>query len=265
MKKMFSIITVICLLSATISVGAIVPPEDAAPVVPIETVVSEAAEFYIEASKTPSGLLNVLSENGAPIEADTVIEVIPLNDSEDKAICVTNIVEDEIEKDIFISYVEDENNNMVVDNSMANILAQGPDYDMEALYPPLSWNGDYIVHATATAALYSDGFWPYYKPYKCSFYYENMANVSISQIKVEYIADGFLFSYPGFEDLDLDEYVHVVTVNKYNPVEGTIYSNTNYFASNRVLMTTSGSPFVGHCVTFYNYVNGKLDTYTVKL
>jgi len=264
-EKMISIIMMICMLAATTTVGAIIPPEDAAPVVPVETVVSKTAEFYIEASKFPSGILNVLSENGASIEEDTIVEVIPINDSEDKAICVTNIVEDEVEKDIFISYVEDENNNMVVDNSVANVLAQGPDYDMEASFPPLSWNGDYIVHATATAALYSDGFWTYYKPYKCSFYYENLAGVSVSRIQVQYIADGFLYSYPGFEDLDLDEYEHVVTVNKTNPVAGTTYSNTNYFASNRVLWTTSGSPMVGHFLTFYNYVNGELDTYTVTL
>lgn len=265
MKKLFSVMIVLCLLATTMSVGAVIPPEDAVPVVPIESIVSESAEFYIEASKVPAGVVNVLSEKGAAIKDDTVIEVINLDNSEDKAICVTNVVEGEVEKDVYISYIEDENNKMVVDNSIANILAQGPDYDMEASFPPLSWNGDYIVHATATAALYSDGFWTYYKPYKCSFYYENLAGVSVSRIQVQYIADGFLYSYPGFEDLDLDEYEHVVTVNKTNPVAGTTYSNTNYFASNRVLWTTSGSPMVGHFLTFYNYVNGELDTYTVTL
>ena len=38
MKKMISIITVICLLLITTSVGAVVPPEDAAQGVPIENV-----------------------------------------------------------------------------------------------------------------------------------------------------------------------------------------------------------------------------------
>ena len=137
---------------------------------------------------------------------------------------------------------------------------------MSASFPPLSWNGDYIVHATASAEIFSDGIFTYYKPYGCEFYYENYAGVSISSIEVEYICDGFLYSYPGFDYLDLDEYVHVVSVYKSNPVAGTAYRNTNSFPySDKVLYLSSGSPSVGNFITFSTYVNGELETYTVKL
>lgn len=263
MKKMISIIMMICMLTVTTSVGAVIPPEDAVPVVPIESIVSESAEFYIEASKIPSGVLSVLSENGASVDDASVIEIISLNDSEDKAICVTNIIDDEIEKDLFISYVKDENDELIVDNSMAEILAQGPDGNWNASYPPLSWNGDYIVNATATAALYSDNWVTFYKPYKCSFSYINYAGVNIDAIDIFYIADGSLYTYPGFESTG-DVYRHIVTASAQSPVEGRTYSGTNYFATNRVMLF-SGLPSAGQGITFDIYIDGECDSYHVQL
>ena len=227
---------------------------------------SKSAIMAVDVSQVSKTALDVLASSGANIGDDTVIEVLSVNDSGDTAICVTNIESEEVEKDIYVSYVEDENNNMVIDNSMAKVLAQGPDFDMSASYPPTSWGGDYMVHATATAALYTnDGWFYYYKPYKCSFYYENYAGVSVDSIEVQYIADGFLYSYPGFENLYLNEYVHGVSVYKANPVVGAVYSNVNYFETDKVLMTDFGSPSVGHFLTFVCTVNGQSRQYTIDL
>ena len=261
MKKTFTILLSVMLFCiTTINVNA--TQLESAKV----TAVSETALMSVRASAVPESAIEVLEKNGAVIDNDTLIEVLRVNDTEDTAVCVTNINDGILEKDIYISYVEDEENNLVIDNSFAEALAQGYDYDMSASFPPLSWNGDYIVHATASAEIFSDGIFTYYKPYGCEFYYENYAGVSISSIEVEYICDGFLYSYPGFDYLDLDEYVHVVSVYKSNPVAGTVYRNTNSFPySDKVLSVSAGSPFVGNFITFSTYVNGELETYTVTL
>lgn len=95
----------------------------------------------------------------------------------------------------------------------------------------------------------------------------NASEVSqdVLNVLVEYIADGFLYSYPGYVNLGLDEYKHTTTAYKMNPTAGVTYTGTNYFASDRVLSTSAGSPFVGHFLTFYNTINGSLDTYTLKI
>lgn len=261
MKRTFGILLSVILFSITmIQVEATTTEMIEIPAV------SDSAVMSMRVADVPKNAIEVLEENGAVIDNETLIEVLSVNESEDTAICVTNINNGILEKDIFISYIEDEENNFVIDNSFAEALADGYDYDMSASFPPLSWNGDYIVHATASAEIFSDGIFTYYKPYGCEFYYENYAGVSISSIQVDYICDGFLYSYPGFEYLDSEEYVHIVSASKSNPVVGRVYSNTNAFPySDKVLYISSGSPFIGNFLTFYIYVDGELESYTVTL
>lgn len=261
MKKTFGILLSVILFSFTTMQAMAATTEKVD-----MPVFSETAIVSMRASNVSKTAIEVLEENGAVIDNDTLIEVLNVNETEDTAICVTNINDGIMEKDIFISYIENEENNLVIDNSFAEALANGYDYDMSASFPPISWNGDYIVHATASAEIFSDGIFTYYKPYGCEFYYENYAGVSISSIQVEYICDGFLYSYPGFEYLDLEEYIHVVSVSKSNPVVGRVYSSTNTFPySDKVLYTSSGSPMIGNFLTFYIYVDGELESYTVTL
>ena len=222
--------------------------------------VSTSAILVREAVDVDDDILSVLSDNGAKINEKTVIEVLEINESDDTAICVTNVENNIVDKDVFISYVKN-GDDLAVDNSIAELLAQGPDANMTATCP----EGDFIIHATATSAIYLDGLFVYYKPYKCTFYYEKYNNVNVSYINVDYAADGFLFTYPGFEPTDEPEYVHVVSVSKSNPVVGNTYSNEKYFPSNRVLQTSSGSPFVGHSLTFYYVADGESQTYSVNI
>lgn len=46
---------------------------------------------------------------------------------------------------------------------------------------------------------------------------------------------------------------------------GITYTDTEYFASDRVIWVGSGSVEAGMYLTFLNRINGSLDTYTVKL
>ena len=48
-----------------------------------------------------------------------MIEVLPIKDSEDTAICVSNIEGNIITKNILISFYEDENGETKIDNSIA--------------------------------------------------------------------------------------------------------------------------------------------------
>ena len=220
-----------------------------------------------KASNISKDIINILSDSGAKIKDDSVIAVLKVSESKDTAICITNFVDEEIEQDVLIAYTENESGEMIVDNSIAKALAQGYDHNMQGSYPPLSWDGSYIVHAIATAARYHDssddpyGFFPYYKPYKCSFSYVNYDNVTVNSIDVKYITEGAKYSYPGFEYMN-DTYSHIVNVNKVNPVAGTTYTAYNYFPENFALSCTGPEDMV---LTFTNRVNGSTDSFTVRL
>lgn len=229
-----------------------------------EIISSETAIMVKTFAEIPEAAQNFLESHGANITTNTLIEILPILNTNDTAVCLTNTNDNTIEREVYIAYVEDEDQNLVVDNSLAEVLAQGPDYGRPGSYPSLTDDGRYIVHAVATSALYENGIYRYYKPYKCQFYYNNYAGVTVNSIKVQYIADGFLYSYPRFTSLGI-EYVHNVIVNQSNPVEGYVYGNTNYFVTDKVLMTDSGSPTVGHYLTFTNVVNGTTVTYTLAV
>lgn len=258
MKKYLSI-----LLSATILFAAMFPVN----ATEIKKNTNTSSVISLRAVDVSNTVLSVLSENGARINNDSIIEVLKVDNSEDTAICVTNFEGEEIVQDVFMSYIEDEVGNMVIDNSIAETLSSGNDHNMSGSYPPLSWDGSYIVHATATAARYEDtvndpyGFMPFYKPYKCSFYYINYDNVNVSSIEVRYITTGTKYSYPGYEYMN-GTYNHIVTAKKTNPAEGTTYTGYNYFPTNFVLACDDAEDML---LTFINIVNGSEDSYTVKL
>ncbi len=262
MKKMLSVILSISILVVLVmNVSAVVPPENA---VPIEQVKSQSALVSVKAVDVNKNVLNVLTENGADIDSETIIEVLNIDSSDDTAICVTNVENGIVAKDVYIAYAEEEN-DLVVDNTMAEVITRAVDHTESASFPPLSWDGSYIVHATATMSAYtSNNLLTYYKPYRCSFYYENFTGVTVNSISVEFISQGYLYTYPGYQSTGV-EYRHLVTASKTSPAAGVTYTGTNYFASDRVLWVGTGSVESGMYLTFLNYINGSLDTYTVKL
>ncbi len=265
-KKTLSILLVLTLTLGLLC--SLVTHANSTQLVTSADVVSKSAILVRSYKDLPAEFISVLTNAGATIDKDTTIEILSVNQSEDTAICVTNVDNDVIEKDVYIAYNETEDGGLSIDNSLSKSLVQSYDLEKPGSYPPISWDGNYIVHATATTAVYYPSLTsitPYYKPYKCEFYYVNYTGVTVSSICVEYRADGFLFSYPGFEPLDLPEYEHIVPVYKANPVAGTTYSNTNYFVTDKVLNTSSGSPLVGQYLTFYNVVNGVEDIHSVSI
>lgn len=54
--------------------------------------------------EVPASVVDALSANGAIINGDTMLEVLQLENIEDKAICITNVIDGDIQKDVFIQY-----------------------------------------------------------------------------------------------------------------------------------------------------------------
>lgn len=82
---------------------------------------------------------------------------------------------------------------------------------------------------------------------------------------MKYITDGFVYTYPNFTSVGNNEVENVIPVSKSNPAESTMYSKDQPYTSGRVIYTGSGSPMVGQFLTFFATVDGKQDSYTVKL
>ena len=133
-------------------------------------------------------------------------------------------------------------------------------------FPPLSWDGRYVIRGTAVYNQYSDGlFSSYYQPVGAYFSYKKYEDCTINNISMRYICDGFEYSYPGFESLGNPEISYVITVAKSFPVESIMYSTTKQYNTNRVIDTSKGSPLVGQFLIFNTSVNGQSSGYTVKL
>lgn len=212
-----------------------------------------------EASET---IKNKIEQTGVDITNESTIQLVPISSSQETqntALVITNTVGNIVTKDVLM---------MVTDEGVG--FEQGGDVSTRAgstvEFPPLSWDGRYVIRGTAVYNQYSDGlFSSFYQPIGAYFIYQKYESCTVSNIEMLYICDGFEYSYPGFEDLDSSELEYVITVTKSSPAESTMYSTTKEYNTNRVIYTDSGSPFVGQFLTFNTVVDGKSDGYTVKL
>ena len=212
-----------------------------------------------EASET---IKNKIEQTGVDITNESTIQLVPISSSQETqntALVITNTVGNIVTKDVLM---------MVTDEGVG--FEQGGDVSTRAgstvEFPPLSWDGRYVIRGTAVYNQYSDGlFSSFYQPIGAYFIYQKYESCTVSNIEMLYICDGFEYSYPGFEDLDSSELEYVITVTKSSPAESTMYSTTKEYNTNRVIYTDSGSPFVGQFLTFNTIIDGKSEGYTVKL
>lgn len=130
-------------------------------------------------------------------------------------------------------------------------------------FPPLSWDGRYVIHAVA---VYNSPATSYYQPTGAYFHYTKYQTCTVSYIQLLYSCDGLPYSYPGMVNLNLPETVHNIYVTRYNPVAGTMYNTVNPYNSSRCLYTGGGGLFsYGQFLTFTMTVDGDTDFYTVTL
>lgn len=251
-KKMLSIIMAMVLLIACISIPASAEPISASPMQMIAMSGSDASDT----------MKNRIEQAGVSVTDESIIQLVPISSSQktqSRALVITNEVGNTITKDVLL---------MATDEGVG--FEQGGDVSTRAgssaEFPPLSWDGRYVVRGTAVYNQYSDGlFSSYYQPTDVYFTYQKYKNCTVNSIELLYICDGFEYSYPGFNSLGDTEREYIITVSKSSPAPSTMYSTSRPYSSNRVIFTASGSPFVGQFLTFNTVVDGKSDGYTVKL
>ena len=99
---------------------------------------------------------------------------------------------------------------------------------------------------------------PYVQPQGMYFiYYDNNVDV-VSYIKVVYDCSGFLFTYPGEEDVSGGQnYDYLARKEVYNPAPNTIYSDAPYFDTDYALYLRSTAPAVGQAIVYDITINGR--------
>lgn len=251
-KKMFSIVMamVLGITCTTISVSA-----ECIPTQQTQTIAMAGSE----ASET---IKNKIEQTGVDITNESTIQLVPISSSQETqntALVITNTVGNIVTKDVLM---------MVTDEGVG--FEQGGDVSTRAgstvEFPPLSWDGRYVIRGTAVYNQYSNGLIsPYYQPIGAYFTYQKYEDCTVNNITMLYICDGYEYSYPGFESLGDSELEYVITVEKSSPRQSTMCSTTKEYNKSRVIKADTGSPFVGQFLTFNTIIDGKSEGYTVKL
>lgn len=223
-----------------------------------------------EVENITASMVAFFDSYGVDISEESTVEIIPFVADEGSAICVTNEVGNELVKDVFIVFSKDEDNNTVVDTSFDTMFGGGgaevqPLDSETGSFPPISWNGDYIVHATAYYNKYSGNNVTCYRPYRCTYYYENYAGVTVNSIRVDYITYGYLYELTNYTEVQSSEYTHTIVASQSSPTANTTYSGYGQLAGNRGLKIDIGAPGLGMFLTFTNVVDGVTETYSIPL
>ena len=223
--------------------------------------VSEPIQRYYKMSgaEVSSFMKTKIEETGTSVTENSIIELLPLQSSDGgNALVITNQTGNTATKDVLL-LVSDEK----VGFEQGSSVSTRAGYTVE--FPPLSWDGRFVVRATAVYNVYAkhgDIFSSVFQPIGAYFTYQKYESCNVSEITVLYICDGFEYTYPGYQELGT-EVEHVITVSKNNPVESVQYSATRPYNTNRVIDVSAGSPFVGQFFTFQTVVNGEFAGHTV--
>lgn len=253
MKKVLSTLLVCFLVISMFSTSAF-----AAPVVDTGT-----QSVAMTGSDVSALMKSKIEETGVTVSSESIIELVPISSTQrentNSALVVTNEDGNTVTKDVLL---------MVTDEGVG--FEAGGDASTRAgttvEFPPLSWDGRYVVRGTAVYNQYNNGFIPYYyQPIGAYFTYTKYQTCTVNSITIRYICDGFEYSYPGFSSLGYPELEYVIVVTKASPAESTMYSTTDPYNTSRVIFTGSGSPFIGQYLTFNTVANGEPNNYTVKL
>ncbi|WP_144941353.1 hypothetical protein [Paenibacillus sp. 32O-W] len=273
MKKPFCLFVVMSLIVGLFSGTAVFAEK-----LDASTLASKGALVQTRAEFVGQSVIDYLQANDVTVDKDSIIEILPLaksnnalaHSSYNTVLSVTNVENGKVYKDVLITYTEGSDGLLsVVDvpvNSRAGQSLSGevqPFAGHTIEFPPDSWDDRLTIRGTAVYDIYYDssGIFSYYSPYGVYFTYTKGSAKNVSYISVNYICEGGVYSYPGFESLGYTV-SHSVKVSQSNPATNTMYHNTNYFDSNKVILL-SGTPFAGNSMTFDFTVDGRSDGYTV--
>lgn len=228
------------------------------------------------ANDVADGIIETLVDDGATIKANTVIEVVPIDGGQHKALGVVNLVgNDTIEKSIFIDHTEGENGEWYVDSTRANVVSLGSKtYEADRTLSTIT------VHVTVKQRLFSANF-TCYQPYSVSFSYSNPDNKSVSLVEVELKTVGFLYTtkdntfvpnpdYPNNPTAaNSKPYDFTLLKSVNNPRAGTTYTTQNAFLSNKgwMMEMVSGGleGYLGQIAYIYAEIDGTIENHTFTI
>lgn len=255
MRKVLSLICSFLLMFGVCTIGV-----SAAEISNFQT---NPAVYTIDGAKVSAFIKEKITNTGVNLTNNSVVQLVPLSSvqkaNNGSALVITNISGVTVTKDVLV-LVSDEGVGFR-QNDTAITRGSGT-----AEFPPLSWDGRYVVRGTAVYNQYSDGFYSsFYQPVGVYFTYQTYTSCNVSNVKLTYICDGFEHTYPGFQDLGLPEISYTIAVEKASPVQSVMYSTTKAYNTSRVIFTGSGSPLVGQFLTFDTVVDGVSAGYTVTI
>ena len=220
----------------------------------------EKTPNYLRGTELNQETIQMLEEAGVPVSSNTKIEIRPVieGSKSGNVILVTNQVNDKIRKDV-VALVMD--NGELAVSDLRQIAAAS------VSSTPINYNG-VKVNLTATAYYYryynsADFSDHYFRPQKVTFSYTKKSSCNVTRIEVKYITDGYQYSYPGFTNLNLPEYVHSIVCDVPYPSVSTTYIKTKAYRSDRVIYVngTAGGLGSNMYVTLNVYINGSLSEY----
>ncbi|GIP29045.1 hypothetical protein J23TS9_41750 [Paenibacillus sp. J23TS9] len=240
---------------------------------------SKGALVQTKGSLVGQSVIDYFKANDVPVDNNSIIEILPLTQSGNSltqdspyhtVLSVTNVENGEVHKDVLVTYADEKDGSLsVVDVPVNSKGVQSGSGEVQPFagttieFPPDSWDKRLTIRATAVYDTYSDGIYTYYSPWGAYFTYTKGTANNISFISVDYICDGAVYSNPGFKYQNRSA-SHSVKVSQSNPNASTMYSNTKYFESGKVLLL-SGSPSAGNSITFEFTADGSSNNgYTVK-
>lgn len=243
-RRFIALSLVIC-MSLGFSAFASALSYEANPEIPSEINVADftlkSAIVSKDISEVPDEVLVVLEDEGALIMDNTLIEVLPVNEGEDKAICVTNLVGTTVVRNFFVAHEEDTFGKMVVNNAIAEavITPTGQwDYD---------WDKTYSQGVTVKGTVYENQYvaaTTCVQPFQSYFSYSKTTSYTVSSLMVDFESIGHLYTasnhtfvphpnYPAGSAAANSELYHFhISSTKTNPTQ-----NQRYVATNRNLIT----------------------------
>lgn len=259
-KKLLSTILCLSLLFSLGVTNAWAVQDSSNPVKTASPESIDAGETYsMTGADLSTSLKKNIEEAGVPVCDDSDIQLLPVESSANgtgEALVVTNTDGPTMTKDVLL---------LVDDDGEAGLEKSGDvstRAGSTAEFPPLSWDGRYVVRATAVYDVFN---YSYYRPTAAYFTYKKYQECNLTAIRVHYTCGGFWYSYLGFQKVDPNEVEYVITVNQPNPVPSTMYmTNRTFPYSNRVINPT-GSLSAGQYLTFDIQIDRVWNDYTVAL
>jgi len=205
--------------------GGVIPPEDS------------VVHTYL-GSQITDELWDTLEEIGVELNADTILQARPMNETNDSLVLtITNQEESLITTDVFMAFDNNDATDIVAIDEYGTLELVGRGFDVPATQAILRVIVSYNCY-------YDEDGTPYCQPQNMQAAVVNSA-YNVTSMTLSYITKGYEYTYPGFlclGDLDDDEgyYTHRIHLTKLSPVRNMYYFASNPYMSTQVIKTVNG-------------------------